>query len=870
MTITLDRGYGTDDTLESMRAAGLRYNVVCPTTTSHPLEEVQVGSDEDGALTEFQVPTGRFFCPGTTATAEMDVPGPPAAHGSDGTYQTVYASMVREHGACTGANSAQGTGALKFMSNIKWGRRLVLIPASGCNRQALFFPNRLSERRRSSARTNIDDDEDADEDHVRFVEITGASLCFLGLHPGDTYSCEPPWASGPVADTDADAGDGDGAETGADDADDADDGGPVADTDAGDGDGAETGADDADGAGAGAGVGAGVGAGAGAGAGVGAGVGADVGAGAGACAGAGASAGAGAGADTGAATDDGVSGSCHPGGYMLKGVPLPPTARRIVPAPTLLHSSAYRNFTRGRETPEDVLQGDVLATPPQTSDASKRLATLHDCFSTTASMEQLLSCSVVPLTGAQKTVDWFILRRFRVTSSVASLFSRLAHDADTYGPTAATHVWAKLALTWFDTRRFGSASTRTAFRVGQLNENAVAAHLKSFLLAHHVVVQFRFAIGLVANVSLPWLAASPDLLVLLDNGGVACVEIKTTTTDRTRDKLLDDVKTAGAYCQDVAPHGAPLHPPRKSPVSVVARRCCAGDDSWASLVQHKHQVLHQAATLQVRQVLYVRADETSIQQVVHITFSTADLVAHVASLLPFVRRYLRWVYDRNEKMEAYVPRRWKDVVDSHFQVWRQLNDPVVARHGAAITSMREKFGDAFFVPKRVNDHTGLVWSGRTTTREGDDAWRKLAKGPWWPVRSIKTEQQVRERNRLMCEWADVLCTVDSLWLCGATAVCVQHFPFWRRRVLALLGHVQCARRDNTISCTTCPSHHQRAAGKRVRGISSVYQPQVSRGLRLNAQVGWICGVQECHKAERFFLRSSCETVSTAARRMALS
>ena len=154
---------------------------------------------------------------------------------------------------------------------------------------------------------------------------------------------------------------------------------------------------------------------------------------------------------------------------------------------------------------------------------------------------------------------------------------------------------------------------------------------------------------------------------------------------------------------------------------------------------HKHQVLHQAATMQLSQVLYVRANEASIQQVVHIKFSAADLVAHVEQLRPFVRKHFEWVYDR--KLPMKVPLQWKDIVSGHFDVWRQLNDPVVARHSAAFSALRAKFPeDAAFKP--ATEGTSRVWHAY----HNDDIckeWAKLAKGPSWPVRSIKTEQQVR-------------------------------------------------------------------------------------------------------------------------------
>jgi len=131
MTITLDRGYWSDDMLKTIRETGFKYNVVCPFRTSNPFEEVQVDVDEEApTLTEFQVPMGRYFCPGTSTTAEAEASGPLAS--GKATRQTVYASMVRERDAV--AKKTQGTSAVKFMSNAKWRNRLVTIPAHGCNR----------------------------------------------------------------------------------------------------------------------------------------------------------------------------------------------------------------------------------------------------------------------------------------------------------------------------------------------------------------------------------------------------------------------------------------------------------------------------------------------------------------------------------------------------------------------------------------------------------------------------------------------------------------------------------------------------------------------------------------------------------------
>jgi len=241
---------------------------------------------------------------------------------------------------------------------------------------------------------------------------------------------------------------------------------------------------------------------------------------------------------------------CVGGYHALE--PRPLQAQPSMPLATQLPRSAYSTFTRGSETLEDVMQGDVLLSPRQPSTASSAFVMLHSCQASSVHMELLLSNAVVPITAAQKTLDWFILRRFRVTSSVAALFFRLTTDRTSQD---SKLVWANLAQKWFDTRRFGSTSTRAAFRIGRLNEEPVVAYLPAFLARHQVHVKLSRDVGLVANRSQPWLAASPDQIVLLSSGSpctIAGVEIKTATTSHTRDKLHASVRQFGAYVQYAA------------------------------------------------------------------------------------------------------------------------------------------------------------------------------------------------------------------------------------------------------------------------------------------------------------------------------
>jgi hypothetical protein len=118
-------------------------------------------------------------------------------------------------------------------------------------------------------------------------------------------------------------------------------------------------------------------------------------------------------------------------------------------------------------------------------------------------------------------------------------------------------VWAKLVQMYFDTHTFGSDAVQTAFRVGRLNEDAVAKHLPRHVANHcgGVKIMASFDVGLLVNRTHPWLAASPDQVAVLElpcEGGtcqrvLAGVEIKTATTRNQQAIARQKAKKFGSF-----------------------------------------------------------------------------------------------------------------------------------------------------------------------------------------------------------------------------------------------------------------------------------------------------------------------------------
>ena len=183
------------------------------------------------------------------------------------------------------------------------------------------------------------------------------------------------------------------------------------------------------------------------------------------------------------------------------------------------------------------------------------------------SVENLLSLHCSPLTCGQRCADWFLMRSFRVTGTMAASVSRTDNDLSAPTDEENRALMVKCVKSWYG--RFKGTS---AMHEGTMNEEPTA---DAFSL-EPMVVDF-YEIGLLQCNEFPFIAVSPDGVAMLQfNRGEthhACVEIKTRVAEKTVAQALNAMIA----------HGRFVH--------------CAYDDvAFKKCVpsEHRHQVLHQA------------------------------------------------------------------------------------------------------------------------------------------------------------------------------------------------------------------------------------------------------------------------------------
>jgi hypothetical protein len=145
-----------------------------------------------------------------------------------------------------------------------------------------------------------------------------------------------------------------------------------------------------------------------------------------------------------------------------------------------------------------------------------RLFNIDERTPVTEELESILIQYCNPLTHAQRTAEWFTLRQFHVSATMASRILGTTQDK------TDSELLQLLIDSWFSRAR--STSDMVA---GTKNEDAI---LDAFL--QHPNVKNLFECGLLESKDTPWLAASPDAIAVLQlehdqNFTVAVVEIKT-------------------------------------------------------------------------------------------------------------------------------------------------------------------------------------------------------------------------------------------------------------------------------------------------------------------------------------------------------
>ena len=253
-----------------------------------------------------------------------------------------------------------------------------------------------------------------------------------------------------------------------------------------------------------------------------------------------------------------------------------------------------------------------------------------------SSVEQFLKKNCYPLTTVQRTADWFLMKSFRITGTMASVIS---HNKL---PVSAAYLSATLDScinSWFGRHR-----SNENMQIGTDNEDITAKRFQT----KPYVVSFHNC-GLLCWKKRGYFGVSPDgvaQIMLPSSDTVICsVEIKTRVAEKTISKAL---KAYDSFGGDVF--------------------CCYGDDVFSQCVPSENhvQLLHQSVVLGTTHGVFitskVESAEGCIIQAVIFSINDGDKNNHISTLQKVCDPMLGWMWDVDSFKKGYFN-------DSNFPLW---------------------------------------------------------------------------------------------------------------------------------------------------------------------------------------------------------
>ena len=223
---------------------------------------------------------------------------------------------------------------------------------------------------------------------------------------------------------------------------------------------------------------------------------------------------------------------------------------------------------------------------------------------TIQSVETLLSTMCTPLTAGQRSFDWFTMRKYIATGTTMGGMMKLTParhmlyaktPPDTIPDNAI--IFGRLMKSWFYASNSSKSVYATGMYKGTLNEPAVVEQVADFCDVLNV-----FDIGLVRSKECPYLGVSADGICVIKRGTktiLASLEIKTRVNTQTETQAWDTKAKLSLGTFPVAGVG----------------ECTVGDSLWFSSaipINHRAQIMHQAAVIDLQFVLYCVATTTSV------------------------------------------------------------------------------------------------------------------------------------------------------------------------------------------------------------------------------------------------------------------
>lgn len=303
-------------------------------------------------------------------------------------------------------------------------------------------------------------------------------------------------------------------------------------------------------------------------------------------------------------------------------------------------------------------------------------------------IESMVLGSCIVLTISQRCADWFTMRQYRVTATMAGkiilrderVLELLGYTTPHSSPeTDLSETMKALVDAWFSSSR----STEPMMR-GSANEGAVIA-----ALSKKPFVRAIYECGMFARADDEWVACSPDALALVDTNSLglsdsdtpelASVEIKTSIASSSLDRAL-------------------------RVASVDVKTCIVGDAAFRSLVPREHtgQILHQMVVLSVRLVVYVSAAEVGVLYIVVIKSPQNILDQCLLVLKERAETCVSWAYKDDPRIPTFADPRSRRVMKDRLSFWLTVNRHVwqngpfpplkIFKHGAQSLYSKTKGG----------------------------------------------------------------------------------------------------------------------------------------------------------------------------------
>lgn len=310
---------------------------------------------------------------------------------------------------------------------------------------------------------------------------------------------------------------------------------------------------------------------------------------------------------------------------------------------------------------------------------------------------EFLDVQCTPLTIGQRCADWFLLRRFRLTATIAAKL--LQHDSTfreslqlrrTDGVTKDAKAWMKELMTsWFSNRRGTEAMMR-----GTINENCVLSALEGMPW-----VKAIREVGLLSRREETYWAASPDAVAVLD-----LLQVRGAEGWTSRDIILHDETRVSVATVEIKTRVADTTVnDGSSHVSVTPYVGAWNSAQILRVVPSDHlgQILHQCYVLGVNVAVYACASETGLlyTAIIHVPNSA---IAIARSAYGSIIDCLRWAHTQQWTVPRFCSDNEKRTIMSQRSLWIPVNGHVLSkgplppvkvfRHGLQVLYSKTKGG----------------------------------------------------------------------------------------------------------------------------------------------------------------------------------